>query len=77
MTSSTQCGRIVTDDGSRHRTVSDAVIFQRLSKIRFEGGAMDWLQGTLIIVGLLALRVGVPLVATFALGYLLRRLGAR
>jgi hypothetical protein len=77
MTSAPECGRIVMDDGNRHRTVSDGVICQRLSKSGFEGGTMDWLQGTLIVVGLLALRVGVPLVATFALGYVLRRLAAR
>ena len=34
---------------------------------------MDWLSGTLIIVGLFVLRLGVPLVVTLTVGYLLRR----
>jgi hypothetical protein len=38
---------------------------------------MDWLQGALVIVGLLALRVGVPLAITFVIGYLLHRLEAK
>jgi hypothetical protein len=38
---------------------------------------VDWVQGTLVIVGLLALRVGVPLAVIFVLGYLLRRTEAR
>ena len=37
---------------------------------------MDWLSGTAVIVGLFALRLGVPLAITLVIGYLLHRLDA-
>jgi hypothetical protein len=38
---------------------------------------MDWLIDTIAVVGLFALRLGVPLAVTFAIAYGLKRLDAR
>jgi hypothetical protein len=38
---------------------------------------MDWLMATMTVVGLLILRVGVPLVIILILGYVLHRLDTK
>ncbi len=38
---------------------------------------MNWWQGVLMVVGLLVLRVGMPLAMMFLIGHLLRRLEAQ
>jgi hypothetical protein len=38
---------------------------------------MDWLMATMTIIGLLILRIGVPLVITLTLGYVLHRLDTK
>ena len=38
---------------------------------------MDWLPEAAVIVGMFALRLGVPLAITLTVGYLLRRLDAK
>jgi len=48
------------------------------NRLNFSGRVIvDWLPDTAIILGMFVLRLGVPLVITFAAGYWLRRLDAK